>query len=308
SALMADSLAPQDRGRGVAIMSALSGAPAILAPFVAGAFLDRVGVDPGMRWLYGVLMIAYMISGLLSLRYLKEASPETERRFDLADIKRTLKESYLGIPGLWRQLSPSLRAMAIMLTLVFVSSAVAGPFWVVYAVDHIGLSKVQWGSILMLETGLRNLVLIPAGAIIDRHGRTRWILASLALSLVSLPLFVYARGFAAVLGLRLAAAVSSAFFLPACTALLADLVPRTIRGRVMAAMGSGSVPLGFASGSPGGPGLGFVVVLPLMAASLSAGYLYARNPASPWYVASGAVAISLMLVAAFVRDARQAEV
>ncbi|MBC7236031.1 MAG: MFS transporter [Chloroflexi bacterium] len=36
SALIADSLSPQDRGRGIALLNSLGGAPSMLAPYVAG--------------------------------------------------------------------------------------------------------------------------------------------------------------------------------------------------------------------------------------------------------------------------------
>ncbi len=79
---------------------------------------------------------------------------------------------------------------ARVLILLFMSNGIAGPFWVVYAVEHIGLSSVEWGLILLIETALKTLLFIPAGMLVDRYSRTKAILASLLLSLVSIPLFV----------------------------------------------------------------------------------------------------------------------
>jgi MFS family permease len=47
SALIADSLPPQDRGRGIATMNTISGALAILAPYLAGVIVDAHGPNAG---------------------------------------------------------------------------------------------------------------------------------------------------------------------------------------------------------------------------------------------------------------------
>ena len=53
--------------------------------------------------------------------------------------------------------------------------------------------------------------------------------------------------------------------------------------------------------------MGYIAVLPLMAASLAGGYLYAWNPISPWLCAAIATALSISLIVLFVRDPKQAE-
>src|SRR3990172_1675946 len=49
SALIADSLAPGDRGRGIALMNTVSGSLAIFAPYAAGVAIAAYGADLGMR-------------------------------------------------------------------------------------------------------------------------------------------------------------------------------------------------------------------------------------------------------------------
>ena len=85
------------------------------------------------------------------------------------------------------------------------------------------------------------------------------------------------------------------------------VVLRDIRGRVMAALGHGGLKIGTAGGGVGGPSVGYIAVLPLMAASLAGGYLYAWEPVSPWFCAAIATVLSISLIALFVRDPRQAE-
>jgi MFS family permease len=102
--------------------------------------------------------------------------------------------------------------------------------------------------------------------------------------------------------------VSNAFFTPACSALMADTVPRHMRGRVMAAIGRGAVMIGAASGGTGGPGMGFLITLPVVFGSVAGGYLYGQNPAWPWFFVLSATAISVLLSALFLRDPKRAEI
>lgn len=149
---------------------------------------------------------------------------------------------------------------------------------------------------------------IPAGFLADRYGRARFILAALLLTTAAIPFFVFAQTLAQVMAIRCVVAVAMAFFGPACGALLADVVPRDIRGRVMAAIGRGSVRIGAATGGTGGPGVGFLTIIPLALASLAGGLLYEWHAASPWAFLLVATALALAVTAFFVRDSRQAEV
>ena len=306
SAIIADSLSPENRAASMAGMNAIAGAVALVSPYIAGRVLDAWGVNTGMRYLYGVMMVISLISATIHLRFLKETSVRRTGRLTTVELSSMFRTAYSGIPTLLRELPRSLKALAALITLGFVANGIASPFWVVYAVDHIGLSSTEWGLILLLENVARNLALIPGGMLADRYGKTRTMQASLVLALVSVPLFVFATGFTSVLLIRLAAGVATALFSPACAALMADMVPRESRGRVMAAVGRGTLMIGPASGGTGGPGVGFVVTLPLMIASFSGGYLYALNPAYPWLAATVVTVISVALLRLLVRDPERA--
>jgi MFS family permease len=192
--------------------------------------------------------------------------------------------------------------------LTFMANAVASPFWVVYAVDEIGLSSSEWGLILLIESAIRIVLFIPAGELVDRWGRTASLTVALLLALISIPTFVFATSFVSVLVLRSITAMGFVIAIPACTALMADLVPRQMRGRVMAALGQGGIMLGAAGGGTGGPAVGFVITIPLMLASLAGGILYAANPAYPWVFVFFTTLLSLLLTVLFIRDPQKAEV
>jgi MFS family permease len=309
SSLIADSLAPGDRGRGIAVQNAISSGLAVFAPYIGGVVIDAQGPKSGLRALYWVMMSLYALSALIQARHLKETEVRSgeKNRLAVSDLRRVLRDVYGGIPAMLGQLPRSLKALAGVIVLSFMATAIAAPFWVLYAVDHIGLSLSAWGTILLVEMILKSVLFVPAGVLVDRWGRAASLVAALLISLLAIPLFVFASSFAAVLMNRIALAVAFAIAIPACSALMADMVPRELRGRVMGALGQGGILIGMAGGV-GGPGVGLVTILPLMVASLAGGYLYAWHPASPWFLATLATGIAVILMVIFVRDPHQAEV
>jgi MFS family permease len=307
SAIVADSLTPQNRGIGIATMNTVPTAISIFCPYIAGALLELYDVEMGMRILYGVLLTTNLVGAMINLRFLKETSTGEESH-DLSNMREIFRDAYGGIPSVLRRLPGPIRALAVVIVLGFMANGISGPFWVVYAIEQIGLSSVEWGLILLVESALRTLLNIPMGVLVDRYGRARFIVVSLFLSLFSIPLFVLARGFTDVLLIRVVVAVANTILIPACTALMADTVPRDIRGRVMSALGRGSFMIGATGGGGGGPGMGFVITIPMMIAALSGGFLYGANPAYPWYFVGASLIVSLAVAALFIRDPSEAEI
>ena len=308
SAIIADSLSPEKRGTGIATMNTLASSLAMFSPYIAGLVLDSYGAIFGMKVLYGLLAVASFISALVNLRYLKETRTVAGDGEPHTGIREIFRGAYGGIPSMLRRLPRTTRALGAIITLTFVANAISSPFWVVYAVEQIGLSSVEWGLILLVEAALRTVLYIPAGMLVDRYGRAKSLIASLAISLVSIPLFVFSTRFVEVLLIRMAVALVNVLFSPACSALIADTVPRDIRGRVMAAFGRGTILVGASGGGTGGPGMGFLITLPVMVASLAGGILYAMDPAYPWFFVLVTTIISLATAAFFVRDPQEAEI
>ncbi|RPJ49694.1 MAG: MFS transporter [Chloroflexi bacterium] len=241
------------------------------------------------------------------MRFLREDSPAPRAPLRLAILPRALKEAYQCIPDLVRQMSRPLKALALVVVLSFIAQAMVGSFWVVYVVELTMLSTAEWGLILLVESVIRTVLFIPAGLLVDRWGRKTTLVVALVISSLATPAFVLVHGFIPILLVRGALAVAFVLGLLACMALMADLVPRSVRGQMMAAIGQGGIMLG-AVGVPGGPSVGYLAIPPLMVASLAGGYLYLLNPVYPWICATAAGLLSVGLALGFIRDPRQAEI
>lgn len=308
SSIIADSLDPSNRGRGNATMTTVAGTVALIAPYIAGVLLDAYGIDVGMRILYGAMAAAGGIASTINLLFIRETREIPGQKITAAGLAQALKDSYSGIPSLLRRFSYPLRAMSTISILAYIVNGIASPFWVIRAETHIGLTRRAWGLVLMIEQGLRSLIGIPAGFCVDRFGRTKFILGGLLAYSVLVPLFLYAQTFSNVVLVRCAIVLVGSFFSPACSALVADLMPRDIRGRAMALVGRGSVRMAAASGGTGGPGVGLLTILPLMLASYSGGVLYELDSTWPWMIVPGITMAGFLLAAVFVRDPEVAEV
>jgi len=306
SAILADSLNPNNRGIGIATMNTLANACSIFSPYIAGLIIEMYGTNFGMRLLYAVMVIIHVINATLVLRFLKETTIN-ESTDKIPGLGTILREAYSGIPDLLRAIPRSVQALGVLVGFGFIANAISSPFWVVYAIDIVGISSVGWGLILLIESVFRTILTIPGGMIADRYSRTKVLLAALVLSIVSVPMFALARGFTDILLIRLGVAFAGALFMPASTALMADYIPRELRGRVMAAIGRGSVMIGAAGGGTGGPGMGYLFTIPVIVSSIAGGILYAINPGYIWVCVFVATVLQIVILILFIRDPQTAE-
>jgi MFS family permease len=305
SAILAESLEPRYRGVGVATMTTLANLFAVASPYIAGVITESLGNDVGVRVLYGIYMFSFIINTLM-LRYLSGAEPEGGPG-ELPSVAAILREVYGGLPDLIRGMSREVKALSVVTALAFISNALTAPFWVVYATEVVGVSNVDWGLILFIESLIKIGLTIPAGMVADRYGRARTLFAAVLISLVSLPSIVLATSFVHVLLVRVGAALAVALYIPSSAALMADLVPREKRGRVMSAVGRGSVVVGATGGGTGGPGMGYLYTVFVVAGSVLGGVLYSVDPSYPWLGVLVACVAQMVFVALFIRDPKERE-
>ena len=102
--------------------------------------------------------------------------------------------------------------------------------------------------------------------------------------------------------LRLGIGLAGALFIPSSTALMADYIPTEMRGRVMAAIGRGSLIVGATGGGIGGPGMGYLFTLPVMITSVIGGVLYSINSIYPWLCIILITPIQLLCIILLIRD------
>ena len=145
---------------------------------------------------------------------------------------------------------------------------------------------------------------IPAGLVVDRASKRLILIVGLAATLIPVWFFIYARTFWQVLALTLVISAANAFMMPACQTIVAESVPREMRGRIMSAIGRGVIMVTGpdVGGGGGGPGMGFVLTVPIIVGSLVGGYIYSASPTFSWVLLTGALVICMVISIVFVRD------
>lgn len=302
-AIMADSLPPRQRGIGFALSMAIPTTFSIFSPYIGGYIVDRYGIIMAMRWLFASMLVLRLFSSSVRFKFLKETVESPASGIPLGGISQILKESYGGVFETLRWMPRNLWFLAIIMTLTSVSNAIVGPFWVLYGLDVIGLSAIQWGLLGLAAAVTSAAFGIPAGLMVDRVSNRRILIVGLAATLIPVWFFIYARTFWEVLALTVVISAANAFLLPACLTMVAESVPRERRGRIMSAIGRGVIMVtGPGEGGGGGPGMGFVLTVPIIIGSLFGGYLYSVNPTFSWTLLTGALVICTVISIAFVRD------
>ena len=307
SALLADSLSPEQRGVGFATVWALPGAIGILSPYIAGVLITIYGIHAAMKYVYASAIVVDIIASLIHIRFLRETT-KTKSKIAMRSIPSMTKKSYTNLWKTVKWMPKSIRSIALVLILSFLFNSIAGPFWIVYGKFGIGLSEDQWGLILTISSVLSVALTIPAGAITDRFGKRNILIAGLAILLLPVFFFVYSSTFMEVLVIFTIISIINSFLIPACSALIADIVPRRWRGRVMALMGRGVLHI-WSGGYPwGGPSaMGFLLSIPMMIGSFIGGYIYGFNPIYPWFLLSASIVLSLILTIVLLREPEKPE-
>jgi len=296
NAVMADSIPVGERGRLYAFNFALPNIIRIIAPYIAGLFIARFELIPAMRIGFTFSFATGLVVAALRFFFLKETLVNVEP-VDWNPV-RLFVNAYGDMAVALRWVWGNIRTYAALsMSLSFLSSMIL-PFWIIYATLEIGLNPYQWGVILLWSGVARAVLSLFIGEIVDRAGPRRCFLVGFLLSIPSMFMFTLATGFWEVLATYTVTVLASVLMWIASQVYLADSIPKEIRGRIMAGLGSGTT-LGVAGiGFPSG----FLIFLPKTLGSLAGGYIYHLIPALPWVLQSGLLLIGLVYTWLMLRD------
>lgn len=261
-AILADSVPPEKRGMGFAATNVVPNIPTIFAPVVAGFLLETQGFIPGMRIVYTIVFFCMMAAAFVRLFFLKETL-HVPRKIKLGEIKGAFRESLGAIAEAWRSMSRSLK----FLTVAFLVSAFEEPmfrwFTALYVTNVVGIGPVDWGLVNTVSTAVAIVFGFPLGKLIDRIERKKAVVLAYFLFTPASVLFIFSTGFVHVLLVFVMFAVGNCLIYPAYSALMADMIPREKRGRIMGTIGT-------------------LNVMATVPASVLAGLLYSLDPAYPF--------------------------
>ncbi len=280
-ATVADSIAPDKRTTGIAILQVVSTLPSVISPSVGGWLMQQYGLENGFRMgcVYAAAFAVVSMAPLFVL--LKETLPfrdaENSGSILRSDALSILKPSFSGLPH-------SLKVLMVSYALVAFANGAVAQYYILYASHVVEITAFDWGIVVSLQFLLASILKIPGGWLSDKFGKKNVMIFSLLTTIPMILIFTFSQSFVQLVVSALLLVAAGVYYAPAHEALQADLTPRSMRGRMNALWDQGSaiaVGLGALVG-----GLAFKVL----------------GPAVPFYLFAIAELGALMLLARMVKE------
>jgi len=294
NAMIADSLPSQHRGIGYSLWRVIPAGIGIIFPYIGAYLITIIGVEQAMRILYGLSIITAIGIGTMNLKFLQETTVKNISHVSKKGLLKILSDSYRNMFKVLNWLPRSLKAFTLILMLSFFINSLVAPYWIIYSVEKIGLSTLQWGSVLFVAMAIFVVLLVPAGIIADRYNTKKVISLALALSVLPILLFPLSRSYLDVMQIVVVITVANVFLASSIPAYMAHSVPGEKRGSVMAALGQGRIFVNTMGGTEG-PGMGAILTIPSIVGSILGGFVYSYNSILPWILLSASMLTCMVI-------------
>jgi MFS family permease len=260
--ILADSVSPEKRARGISATQAVSALPLMATPLVWGWLIDTQGWLEGFKIGCIYSIATALVSAFVLLFFLKETM-QTKAAATLSSKGFHLQFNFGEIR---RYMSPSLTALMVAYCLIGFSNAAVGNYYIIYATEVIGLPAFEWSLILSFQFLSAIALRIPGAWIADKFGKKKVLAFSAFACAPFTVVFTFSHSFVEVLVVLLLLVVAGIYYDPVHQALQADLTPRPVRGRIVMLWSIGSAVAIAIGGVVGGS------------------LYYAVSPATPFYV------------------------
>ena len=273
STALTESMEPAMRPRGIASYSVINIVPSLFAPYVGGLLVERFGDVSGLR-------VAFFLSGVFgvlgitwrALTLEETHAPEARVTF-LRFWRSILRESRAA----YHAAGGDVHRLLYYAILSAFGVGLTASFSILYFVQALGVPAYEYGALVGATSFVIMLLLFPAASLAERVGlKKAVVLASLSVPLNQY-FFTLAKNVDELVAWSVVSGTGTAFLGPPLTSLQAGIVPRMIRGRIMAIFSA----------------------LPLLAsipAQIVGGYLYAIAPVLPFLVAVPVFVLSLLVL------------
>lgn len=268
-AIRADSVSPNERGRGFTLATNLPKIPAIISPTLGGILIFKAtspfGIDlQNIRLGFLLLCLGTLFSGLIRFFFLKETilprttQEKNPKRISLGMFREVYKTNSF--------LKTEITRLIILNGIFMFSFHFGATFRSAYAVHLKGLTTAHWGLIESISQVCMITLVFIIGDLIDSYGRKKVFIPSVILLGVSTCLFIWSHDFPSFLIAMIMMYTGLMSRMISLQVLIADTIPRRERGRILSSINI--------LGSIGSQG-----------SIIISGLLYDIAPTLPFYVA-----------------------
>jgi MFS family permease len=222
-AVIADSLPRNKRATGYGVVYSII--LLVVSPLivVGGVLVQTYGVIQGVRIAFILAALLYLAGLGLVLKFLKEV---------------VVRKKRMGLPKLrdayefLKHLPTSIKLLIAALCMDTLSWMTVSAFLVLYALDVVGITPLEWSSLILAQVVVSGLVMLPGGKLSDRWGRKPFLLLYVGTPAITLMLIAFAKDFLTFLVAFLLLGLASIGG-PSINSFVADRTPLRERARVI---------------------------------------------------------------------------
>jgi MFS family permease len=230
-AMMADSMPPERRGMGYSIINLIMSVTTTPAAAVGLALVVQHGLVGGLRIGYTVVVAFFLAAAVLRLR-LKESTQQNTEKMQLSELLTSYPKALKEGIGVWKLVPSSTLFLFISGLLVRFAFAMSQLIMLFYALDILLIEAAMWGLATIALFSTMIVFAFPVGKLIDKVGRKIPLILSLVIMLPAIYLFIHGDVVRLFISLPLFG-IGQLLMMSAYQSLLADLVPRELRGKVI---------------------------------------------------------------------------
>ena len=250
-ATVVDSIPPETRTTGIAALQVVSTLPSIISPTIGGWLIQQYGLENGFRMACVYAAVFSFVSAFSLLMLLRETVKSKARTPAGSDLREAVLSQ---VQPSRLTLSRNLLSLLSCYALVAFANGAVGQYYIFYALNVVGITAFDWGTVVSLQLLLACILRIPGGWFSDKFGKKNAMMVSLLTTIPMILVFTLSQSFIQVVVSALLLIAAGIYYAPAHEALQADLTPRSFRGRVNAlwemsncfAVGLGALAGGFA--------------------------------------------------------------
>ena len=240
NALIAESLPPEKRGTGFGAFTMFYYLSIVIAYPFGGFVMDLRGVVPGVHICLLFTLLAMLPIVLIRWRFISETlKPRVEAKHDDRPLRRAPLSQL-------RRMPPQVRKLLAVAVLSSFAFQIFWSFVVVYCVEVLGLSMMQWSVASVVGNLVAAAFMMPSGFLTDRFKRKPCIILSQTLVPLASAGYALSPGFWGIVLTRIVGGVGEglggnimgAVGGPVWQALVTDVAPAELRGSILGLMGT----------------------------------------------------------------------
>jgi len=230
-AMMADSMPAERRGMGYSIVNLIMSVTTTPAAAVGLALVVQYGLVGGLRIGYVIVVVFFLAAATLRSR-LKESIKANSEKMRISELLSSYPKALREGMDVWKIVPISTLFLFISGLLMRFSFAMSQSIMLFYALDVLLISEAMWGLATIALFSTMIVFAFPVGKLIDKIGRKAPLILSSLVMVPAIYLLIYGDVVRLFIALPLFG-IGQLLAMSAYQSLLADLVPRELRGKVI---------------------------------------------------------------------------